>query len=133
MYQSKKTKREFRRTRIKIFGLVVFLLTGSAALFVRPSFADTNQTPTVLPINDQVINEGDYLYLTITAEDPDCGNSGSDDYSCPNDTLAFTADNLPLGALLNVLTTDGGGLVPNTERQRRLVWLPLPDQQRAST
>ncbi len=119
-------KKRLYPSRAFLLSLFAFLVFGVAAWPVFRASADA--APSVLPIPDTVIEEDDYLYLTVTAEDPDCGYSGPDDYSCPNDTLSFSSSGLPLGALLKDVTDDLGNPLPNNARQARIIWLPLPDQ-----
>jgi hypothetical protein len=61
--------------------------------FVVQPVTAVNQAPVLDPIGNQSVNEGQLLQFTVTASDPD-----------PGDTLTYSATNLPTGASFDPLT-----------------------------
>ncbi len=72
-------------------------------LIINPVEEPQNHAPTLSPINDKVVKEGELLEFIISATDVDGG-----------DTLTYSASNLPTGAIL----TD------NTDGTATFSWIP---------
>ena len=79
------------------------LLSDSETITV--TVTEVNQTPTLNPIGNQMVNEGTELRFTLLASDPDL----------PGQALVFGASGLPTGATFNTAT-------------REFVWTPSDTQ-----
>ncbi|MHC4637759.1 MAG: putative Ig domain-containing protein, partial [Planctomycetota bacterium] len=66
-------------------------LSDSEAITITAT--DVNQSPVLIPIGDRAVDEGQLLQFTVTASDPDTG-----------DTLTYSATSLPTGASFDPLT-----------------------------
>lgn len=61
---------------------------------ITPGSVRVDRPPTMVPVSAKTVAQGDSLFFTATATDPDL----------PNDTLTFTMQNAPAGAKLNPAT-----------------------------